>query len=554
MIVECSIKGLLKLIGKKLSLKQLEDTLFLMKAEVENVVGDEIEIEINPDRQDMLSAEGIARAVRAFIGIKPGLRDFKVRKSGKQIIVGKGLTRIREFISCSIVRDVEVSDDLLKDYMHLQESLTATHGRNRKKASIGLYVLDDMKFPVKYYPERPEKIKFVPLGSDFEMDGPTILQEHEKGIIYGPIIAGFKKWPMLKDETGEVLSLPPIINSNTLGRLTEETNNIFIEVTGTHRPTVDQALNIMTTSLAERGGRIESLTVVYPNGTQQETPDLRPKRMTIKIEQFEKITGIKQSHEEIVTSLAKMGYDSKVSARGIVTVSYPTYRTDILHPVDIIEDAAIGYGFDKIVPTMPITMTTGQLLPITRLKNKVRDLMVGLEFQEVLSYIMSSPDVMNGKMMKNEHLVTARNPRSRDYSVLRNSLLPVLLDFTSKNQHADYPHRLFEIGDVVIPDDDYETMTNQKPTRCGLISDIKVNITELMTGIAFILRNLGLENRFEFSRIENPSFINGRSAIILIDGQPSGYFGETSPEVLTSFEITKPVVAFEMFLPRGGTW
>ena len=166
MIVTVDKKELMKLIGEKLSLKKLEDTLFLMKAEIERVDGNEIQIEINPDRQDMLSAEGIARAVRAFLEIETGLKEFPVVKSGKKIIVGKGLEKIRKYISCGIVRDVEINDDLVKEYMQLQEALTATHGRNRRKASIGLYVFDEIKFPIHYTLRKPERISFETLGHE----------------------------------------------------------------------------------------------------------------------------------------------------------------------------------------------------------------------------------------------------------------------------------------------------------------------------------------------------------------------------------------------------
>ncbi len=180
MIVTVNKKELMKIIGKTLSLKKLEDTLFLMKAEIERIDGNEIQIEINPDRQDMLSPEGIARAIRAFLEIEPGLKEFPIKKSGKKIIVSKGLEKIRRYISCGIVRDVEINDELIKDYMQLQDALTATHGRNRRKASIGLYVFDDIKFPIHYTLEKPEKISFEPLGHEEVMDGKTIIDQHEQ--------------------------------------------------------------------------------------------------------------------------------------------------------------------------------------------------------------------------------------------------------------------------------------------------------------------------------------------------------------------------------------
>ncbi len=554
MIVNCLLSELRKLIGKKIALKELEDNLFSLKAEIEKVEGDEIEIEINPDRQDMLSTEGIARSLKAFMGISPGPKVFKVKKSGKKVIVKNGLKKIRPFISCGIVKGIEINEDLLIDYMHLQEALTSTHGRNRRKASIGLYVYDDIKFPVYYKVELPKNIKFPPLGYEEIMDGPKILVTHEKGPIYGPIIKEYPKWPLLIDDSGDTLSLPPVINSNTLGRLTTDTTNIFVEVTGTHLPTVNQALNIMITALAERGGQIESLTTEYPDGVIVETPNLKPEKAIIHTSEVDELIGLGLGDEQIVECLHRMCYGAKVISKGKISVESPPYRTDILHPVDIMEDVAIGYGFDRIEPKLPSTHTSGKVLPITRLKNKVRDLMIGIGYQEITSYIMGSPETMNTKMLRTDPLVEVGNPKSRDYSILRNSLLPILVDFASQNQHADYPQKIFEVGDILIPDEDAETRVKQVGSIAGLTIDNIVNITDLLASIGFLLRNLGLDNKFKTVASKNRSFIEGRSAVVLIEGKEYGIIGEVSPEVLQNFEISRPIVAFEMMLPRDTQW
>lgn len=554
MIVECRIDDLLSLIGKKLTIDKLEDTLFLIKAEVEKVEENIIEIEVNPDRQDMLSTEGIARAIRSFLQLETGLKKYPVKKSGKEVIVKAGLSKIRPFICCSIVKGIPADDELVKEYMHLQDALTSTHGRNRNKASIGLYVYDEIEFPVIYGPQDPEKIKFVPLGYEREMNGPTIMKEHEKGVEFGAIIQDYKKWPLLYDSKGQILSLPPIINSNTLGRMTVETKNLFIEVTGTHLLTVQQALNIITASLAERGGKIESVSVVYPDESRDETPDFKPQQMNLSHDEINNLIGIDLTGTEIVQALERMGYGAKSTKTRQVQVLIPKYRMDILHPVDIIEDIAIGHGFDNIEPSLPMTMTMGRVSPVTRLKNKVRDLMVGLGYQEVMNYIMSSPDLLNDQMCRDEPLVTTGNPKSRKFSVLRNSLLPVLLEFTVHNQHADYPQKIFEVGDIIIPNEERETSVDQIPSVSGLVTDVKVNITKLLSELGFLLRNLGLEGKFQFESVANSDFIQGRSARIKVNDQVRGFFGEVSPEILTNFGIGYPVVAFELHLPRDLNW
>jgi phenylalanyl-tRNA synthetase beta chain len=249
-----------------------------------------------------------------------------------------------------------------------------------------------------------------------------------------------------------------------------------------------------------------------------------------------------------------MGFGAKILKSNKVQVLIPAVRMDILHQVDVIEDIAIGYGFDNIEPAMPQTMTTGKINPVTRIKNKVRDLMIGVGYSEVMNYIMTSPELLNDKMLRNRPIITTGNPKSRNYSVLRNSLLPILLDFASQNQHADYPQKIFEVGDVAIPDETMETRVSQVPSVCGLETDVRVNITNLMSEIGFLLRNLGLEDRFSFESLKAPEFIDGRSANIKIDGKVWGSFGEISPEILTNFGIGYPIVAFEIFIPRNLEW
>jgi phenylalanyl-tRNA synthetase beta chain len=275
--------------------------------------------------------------------------------------------------------------------------------------------------------------------------------------------------------------------------------------------------------------------------------------MTVTKQEITGLLGLDLDDAEIIGSMRRVGYNATIKGKKIA-VEAPAYRTDILHSVDVIEDLAIGYGFDRIIPTMPSSMTQGKLQTITRLKNKVRDLMIGMEFQEILSYIMTSPTTLTDKMLREDPMVITTNPRSKDYSVLRNALLPILMDFVSQNQHADYPQRVFEVGDVVIPDETKETRIKQIPSVCGIVTDVKVNLTDIMKDIGFLLRNLDLDGRFKFVAQEDPTFISGRTAQIVVNNRVVGLFGEVAPAVLNNFNIANPIVAFELQLPRDLQW
>ncbi len=286
----------------------------------------------------------------------------------------------------------------------------------------------------------------------------------------------------------------------------------------------------------------------------EETPDLSPEKMTIGIDEINRLLGLELEQKEIIQSLERMGYGAKLGKSKHIQIQIPRYRMDILHAVDIIEDIAIGYGFDHIKPSMPHTMTTGKISTITGLKNKVRDIMIGMGYLETMNYIMTSPEILGERMNRKNPMVSTSNPKSRNYSVLRNSLLPVLLNFAAQNQHSDYPQKIFEVGDIVIPNEERETMVDQIPSICGLSIDVKVNITDLMTEIGFLLRNLGLDTQFGFKSVKNGDYIDGRSANILVNGNVCGTFGEIAPEILSNFELGYPAIAFEIFLPRNGVW
>ncbi len=547
MEVEVSYKDLVELIGRPVHKDELEDLLFLLKVEVESWKGDTIELEINPDRQDMISAEGIARALKGFMEIEMGMPKYKVNPAKVSVKVHSSVKEVRPYIAAAILRGIENSDELLKSYMHMQEKLASTFGKHRINASIGLYILKDIKFPVIYTTEEPKRIQFVPLGMDKIMNGKQILQSHPKGQEFGHIIEKYERWPLLKDSDGKILSLPPIINSNDIGQVTPDVHDIFIEVTGTRKEVVQYTLNIFVANLLERRGIGEAIRIEYPEGTET-TPDLTPKKWELSVQYVNEVTGLNLSPREIEIALQKMRFNAKKKNVRLIDVEVPAFRMDILHPIDLVEDVAIGYGFDNIEPEMPQTFTEGKVLKSTRLQERVKDIMVGAGFQEVMSYIMTNKKILNENMRTTNEVVEVANPKSQDFSVLRDRLLPILLDFLSKNVHEEYPQRVFEVGDVVIIDEQAETRTRNLPRLSAVIAENKVNFTNIKTITENLFMTLGISEKIAYKPVEHPSFIPGRVAEIYYGDRKIGYIGEIHPEVLTNFQIIMPVAGFEIDL------
>ena len=541
-------EDLLKLIGKKIPLDQLEEILFQTKCQVETINDGEITLEVMADRPDLLSTEGISRELKGILGIEKGLEKYEVGRSDVKITVDPSVKNVRPYISSSIVRKIELDDEGVRQVMQLQEKLHLTYCRRRRKVSIGIHDLDSIEHNVFYAGIEAAKIRFVPLDEKREMTGKEILELVPKGREYGHIIKDFPRYPLLFDSEGSVLSMPPIING-TVTKVTENTKNLLLDVTGTDPDLVEFVNNIMVTNLVERGGKIEDVRIIHKDRARY-APKLGPYRIKFKTDFMNEILGLKLEKSQIIESLKRMRYGIKKTGENHIEVLVPAYRADILHEIDIIEDVALGYGYNRLELEMPLISTMGVEKEINRFMRKACNLMMGLGFQEVLNYIMTNRRTLFDKMSIPEVAIAEiENPLTVEYSILRNSLLPGLINFLSYNKHVSFPQKIFECGDVVILDNNRPTKSRNERKLAATICDYKVSYEDIQGVNHTFLKNVGVEN-WSLKKAENPSFIKGRVASIHIDKieEAVGIMGEINPSVLNNFELENPVVAFEIEL------
>jgi len=544
--VTISLSDLVGLLGRELSLEELESLLFLHKCLVERVEGGELSIEVNADRPDMLSAEGIARALKLFMGLERP-REYEAAEGDVVVRVDPSVLKVRPFILCALIRDVKLSDEAVRQLMLLQEKLHSTYCRNRAKASIGLHDMDAVGRELVYAALPPREIRFTPLGEVEEMSGDEVLERVEKGREYAFLLKGFDRYPILRDSEGRVLSMPPIINSS-LTKVTPSTRNLFIDVTGVDFETVSRALNVVALNAAERGGFLEKVKVAYPDRLLA-SPLLDTSSIRLELSLINGLLGLNLSAKEVVASLERMGYVATASEE-VVEAQPPPYRCDILHPVDVVEDVAIGYGYDKITPIRPPRTQMGSLLSVTKLAKRVRDIMVGLGFQEVVSYTLTSPEVLSRDMLlERVDAVTLENPISHEYSCLRTWLIPILLSFLSHNKHVELPQKIFECGDVVLLDPLSSTSTRVEKRLAAAICDRKVGYEDVQANLYALLHNLGLQ-AWSIKPLNHPSFIEGRVASLVVEDVEVAMLGEIHPAVLARFEIQNPTACFELSLTK----
>ena len=515
---------------------------------MESIEANSASIEVkDSNRPDIWCVEGIARSLRFQFGTGRTRPIAVTGRSDLRVVIDRRLKPIRPFISVAIVKNLHPTGETLKGWISLQEKLDLTYGRKRKRASIGLYQADLVRSPLRYTVADPDETSFAPLGSETKSSLRRIVLDHPKGSEYGEIISRFREWPILIDGEDNILSLPPVINSNDLGRITTDTRNVLVEVTGTDSETVHNTLKIIVTCLAERGGRIYSCIESYPYGSPRRvvSPVLSSSPTKLSISYLNKLLGTSLSPEEVSRLAKKAGYVPKRGSADTILLEIPPYRIDIMHPVDIVEDIAIALDLNKLKPEWPKLWTVGDLDQETYDTERLGEIMIGLGFQEVLTYVLTSPEVISQKMqIAGDELVTLLNPRMTTHTVLRNSLLPSLLEFLSHNTHVDYPQKIFEVA-MVESRGEGEVQPVKEERK---LSAVTVHATAGFTEIRSALDALGVSAgwNFEVKPTEHPSFLTGRCGKITIDGVEAGIIGEISPRVSRAWGLNLPTAAFEV--------
>jgi len=531
-------KTILELLGRKVSDEQLGNRISFLGTGFEGINTDEIEVEIFPNRPDLLSEQGMARALSSFMDITPGFKKYDVKKSGAKVIIDKSVKGIRPYTACAIIKGLKLSDERIKEIIQIQEKMHITFGRNRKKAAIGIYPLEHIKPPIYFKALHPEEIRFKPLDLNKDLTGSQILAIHPTGREYGYLLEGKEKYPIFIDSKLSIMSMPPIINSNTVGKITTLTKDVFIECSGFDFDYLHTCLNIIVTALADMGGQIYSVELVYPD-KKYVTPDLSGREVKLDVDYVNKILGLDLKEADVKKYLARMGYDYKNKKARV-----PNYRADILHPIDLIEDIAIAYGYENFNGTLSKVSCTAQEKPIEIFKNSIRNVLVGLGLIEVKNYHLTNKDAQSKLMNYLIDVVELENSVTQEYNVLRAWIIPSLLETLKNNKQYDYPQNIFESGVVFKLDDSFDTGVHETERMCIALCGNDANFTKIKQILDVISESLNI--KYDITDTEHNSFIKGRVGRVIVEGAKIAYIGEIHPQVLVNWTLEMPVAVLEL--------
>ena len=543
--IEIFKSDLEKLVGQEIRPKDLEELLMTAKVELEGVDAATGMLKLDckdTNRPDLWGTEGIARQLRGSLDKETGMPKYAIKESEVVLNVDKKVAKVRPLVVGAVVRGLKFDSAAIQQLIQLQEKIALVWGRKRREAAIGVYDFDRIKSPIRYTAFKDNEIKFIPLESTEQMSPKQILERHPKGKEYGHLIPG-NDFPILIDSADNVLSMPPVINSAWTGQVTESTKNVFVEVTGWNERIVRLALNVMVTALAERGGKIESIKLKSQSKSSV-SPDLSGDSMAIDGESVRRFLGLQLSDEEIIRLLERARYDVKRKDDKLLCV-WSGYRTDIMHARDIIEDVGVLFGYNEMEPETPRIYTVGSESEFEVFCRRLKEVGVGLGFQETMSFILTNRENLFKKMETPPVAVAEiANPVSASLSAMRNWLTPSVLEFLTKNMHVEYPHRVFEVGDCVVLDERAETRTRTLRQICMTATDTKVGYQDLASVLDALLRNLGIV--YKLQSCSCPHYIDGRATEIVASENSIGTIGEIHPQVLNNWGLGKPVTALEL--------
>ncbi|MCQ2604329.1 MAG: phenylalanine--tRNA ligase subunit beta [Spirochaetia bacterium] len=556
--IEVSAEALYKYMGKKVTGQDFIDLIQCAKAELDEENGDVLKIELNDtNRPDLWSTAGFGRILRMYLGGSVPEYPFFSRKgdmkdSGDRIVdVDASVKDIRPYEVAFAVRSkTGITEDGLKDIIQTQEKLCWNYGRKRKSIAMGVFRSDLIKYPIHFYAADPDTTKFAPLGFEEEMSLREILKKHPKGVEFGHLLDGMAKFPYIVDANKNTLSMPPVINSNYIGAVKVGDKDLFVEITGTDMPSLMLTASIVACDFYDSGFEILPVKVRYPYdtpfGREVTVPYYFQEPVTVDIKYVNKLLGEKFTVSEAAAFCQKLG--SKVKVDGDIITVYPAeYRNDFLHSVDAIEDIMIGKGLKNFVPEMPSDFTKGSISRESMLGRKIKNIMVGLGFQEMAyCYLGSAADYIQKMNITPEKVVQISNPMTENFEFVRPSVLPCLLNSESISSNAVYPHNIFEIGKIALidPSENYGVKTINS---LGFLSaDKEAGFNSVNSEISALLYYSGVE--YELEETEDPRFISGRCAKIMAAGKEIGIMGEVNPVVLENWGIQVPCTAGELNL------
>ncbi|XP_041120218.1 phenylalanine--tRNA ligase beta subunit-like isoform X1 [Polyodon spathula] len=524
-------------------------------------------IDVPANRYDLLCLEGLVRGLQVFKERTEAPRYervYPVDGEPQRLIITEETALVRPHAVAAVLRNITFTKDRYESFIELQEKLHQNVCRKRTLVAIGTHDLDTISGPFTFTAKPPADIKFKPLNQSKEYTAPELMNlyktdSHLRHFLH--IIEDKPVYPIIYDSNGIVLSMPPIINGDH-SKISLNTKSVFIECTATDVTKAKIVLDMVVTMFSEYCDKpftVEAAEVVYPDGKIFIYPELPYRKETLTSDFINKKVGFNETPESIAKLLTRMYLKSEVIGEGgDIEVEIPPTRSDIIHACDIVEDAAMAYGFNNLRRTMPRTYTVANQFPLNKLTELLRHDLAAAGFTEALTFALSAflqcsrediADKLN-KDISSTKAAHIANPKTAEFQVARTTLLAGLLKTVAANRKMPLPLKLFEISDVVLKDETRDVGARNNRRLCAIYYNKSPGF-EVIHGLLDRTMQLldvkpGREKGYCIQAVEDSTFFPGRCAEVFAHGQSIGRLGVLHPDVINKFELTMPCSALDI--------
>ena len=515
--------------------------------DIEGIDKEKIRVEYNPNRPDFSSDTGIFRSLKGLLNETVGLPLFKYSSNKLyEITIDSEVKQIRPILLFFVAKNKKINSFILDQLISMQEDLHNGIARGRKKAAIGIHDLHALEFPL-IYNTRGKDSSFIPLDQTKPFKLNEILSDIEVGRKYSTLLRNLHQYPTIVDRNNQIISFPPIINSNNT-KINDKSNNLLIEITGTNLETCKSILAILAYYLYDEGYEIFSGIIHDDNLTYSSLKLLKDNTISIDTNIIKSYLGLNLSTKEIRQILNRCRIDVSITNNRKVKCLVPSYRNDIINSVDIVEEVAIGYGIDNIESTIPsFLISAGVRNEYFRKIDEIKETLTGLGFLEMVNFTLLDQNISTIFNSEDKELlekIKVNESKSKEHEFLRTNILSSLIKNLSYNIHEEYPQKIFEIGKTFS----FKNKIVEQWNLGVLIASNKSNYTEAKAIAQSILKiNFG-KNISTRRNDNNNLFLKGRCAEILYESKTIGFIGEVNPDLIAKFNLHIPLSAFELNL------
>uniref|UniRef100_A0A667X106 Phenylalanine--tRNA ligase beta subunit n=1 Tax=Myripristis murdjan TaxID=586833 RepID=A0A667X106_9TELE len=510
-------------------------------------------IDVPANRYDLLCLEGLVRGLQVFRNKIEAPRYRRVSPASgelQRLVITKETEAVRPHAVAAVLRNITFTQDRYDSFIELQEKLHQNICRKRSLVAIGTHDLDTISGPFTYTAKPPGDICFKPLNQTKEYTATQLMSLYKTDSHlrhYLHIIEDKPVYPIIYDSNGIVLSMPPIINGDH-SKISLKTKNVFIECTATD----------LTKSLLWLKSEMKFSVAVFPAGKDcighDGDHELAYRKEQLSSDFINRKVGISESTDRIAQLLTRMCLRSQpTGACDNIEVEIPPTRPDVIHACDIMEDAAMAYGFNNITRTTPRAYTIANQFPLNKLTELLRQDLAAAGFTEALNFALcSQEDIADklGKKISETRAVHISNPKTAEFQVARTTLLPGLLKTVAANRKMPLPMKLFEISDVVLKDETKDVGVRNSRRLCAIYYNKSPGF-EVIHGLLDRTMQLlevkpGQGDGYHIQASDDCTFFPGRCAEIIVHGKSVGRLGVLHPDVINRFELTMPCSALEI--------